>query len=287
MEFTPGGASTALALDGALAALAANAAPATCPPPRLFTRLVCKRRALLLTLCAPPHALPAHAQVMRSTSHPIPRVLRAFSAGIILALAFVHIYPEAVDELANLEPLMNEDYPYNVAGPTAIFGALLMVALDSAANFFVERRQAQALREQLGGDEGRGAPVSESAATALAAPHAATLVLDPHTHVCAGQARMSLDATPMPRVRDQVRRLPRPPHSCSARRGVCGPRPAALRPHSVVVLLHPRMICPGAQIMAVLFELGCIFHSFIIGLTLGVNTDNYASVRGHKDWSAR
>ncbi len=32
------------------------------------------------------------------------------------------------------------------------------------------------------------------------------------------------------------------------------------------------------QVLACLFELGCIFHSFIIGLTLGVNTTDIAVV---------
>jgi hypothetical protein len=28
-----------------------------------------------------------------------------------------------------------------------------------------------------------------------------------------------------------------------------------------------------------MFELGCVFHSFIIGITLGVNTDDIETVR--------
>lgn len=33
------------------------------------------------------------------------------------------------------------------------------------------------------------------------------------------------------------------------------------------------------QVLAFLFELGCIFHSVIIGITLGVNTESMAVVR--------
>ena len=32
------------------------------------------------------------------------------------------------------------------------------------------------------------------------------------------------------------------------------------------------------QVMAYMFELGCIFHSFIIGLTVGVNKNNFSEV---------
>jgi hypothetical protein len=32
------------------------------------------------------------------------------------------------------------------------------------------------------------------------------------------------------------------------------------------------------QVAASMFELGCVFHSFIIGITLGVNTNDLATV---------
>ncbi len=78
-------------------------------------------------------------QVFRSASHPVPRVLRALSAGIIVALALVHVFPDAVEDFDKLVPLMNPDYPYNAAGWS-------LCQSSRATNGASSRRRAHASR---------------------------------------------------------------------------------------------------------------------------------------------
>ncbi len=194
---------------------------------------------------------------------------------------------------------------------------------------------------------------------------------DPHVHACMGSARLSLEATPTPHVRDQASgrwccrccrccccapadsgrvgwgaeagerkrgqasgaplcRAGHPAAVSPLRRPAGGQgkpaeqRGAGIRDHAQCVelytwwshLLHaddhvtnrisahaasaaeggaerrfgcavrPRWV-RMLQVLAVLFELGCIFHSVIIGVALGVDTDSKATVRapGLGPWS--
>eukprot|EP00775_Hariotina_reticulata_P007796 gene7796-7993_t len=59
-----------------------------------------------------------------SLDAPIPRLLRSFAGGIIMALALVHIIPEAVSELNSLM-----EFP--IGGCTVLFGIIALVLLDS------------------------------------------------------------------------------------------------------------------------------------------------------------
>uniref|UniRef100_A0A383V3N2 Zinc/iron permease n=1 Tax=Tetradesmus obliquus TaxID=3088 RepID=A0A383V3N2_TETOB len=61
----------------------------------------------------------------KSADAVFPRLLRAFSGGIILALALVHIIPEAV---ADLNSLMH----FPIGGCTILFGIISLVVIDSA-----------------------------------------------------------------------------------------------------------------------------------------------------------
>ncbi|KAJ9514999.1 hypothetical protein QJQ45_017004 [Haematococcus lacustris] len=189
-------------------------------------------------------------QVFRKPGAPLPRLLRAMSAGIILALACIHIIPESTADLGRLADLL--DPPYDVSGCTIVFGVILMVVLQSIAH----SSMASASVAKAGS---AGALPSicvspdhaESANTGGQAhvnpKHVPVVVisatpgqnaLDPHGHICARTNHMAMQA-------------------------------AAISSSSL-----------RQQAMAMMFELGCIFHSFIIGLTLGVETEDRQAVIG-------
>jgi zinc transporter 1/2/3 len=190
------------------------------------------------------------AQVFQSQSHPLPQLLRALAAGIILALSAIHLVPEAVYSLSGLIPLMPEKYPYNPAGACVVFGALVMVSLEAWAHHWLSASQAQAQAQSSPAQQPAGRqPVAEATEAGSyvppvnnhassgggAAVRASVLVGDPHTHVCMGQTHLMLNALPKATARDQI--------------------------------------------MAFMFELGCVFHSVFIGIALGVNEEGTATVR--------
>ncbi|GFH14476.1 uncharacterized protein HaLaN_10537, partial [Haematococcus lacustris] len=78
---------------------------------------------------------PLYIKVFRKPGAPLPRLLRAMSAGIILALACIHIIPDSNADLGQLADLL--DPPYDVSGCTIVFGVLIMVVLQSIAHSHV------------------------------------------------------------------------------------------------------------------------------------------------------
>lgn len=144
-------------------------------------------------------------KAFRSQDAPFPRIMRAFSGGLIVALALIHIIPECVLEL---EGLMS----FHIAGVTVLFGIVVLVLIDnSLAAFLAPEEYKQQIRDQL----------AQRAASA-------------HGHQCL----RSLNAT--------------------------GWAASAASP-----LANVRQ-----YVTAYTMELGCVFHSFIIGLGVGVITNN-------------
>ncbi len=130
-----------------------------------------------------PHNM--RAQAFRTGGHPLPRLLRALSAGVIISLAFVHIFPVSVLDMGRLARYMPEDYPYNAAGVCACFGVILMMAADSITHWLLERRAAKA--GGGGGGHSHAAAVAESAEAAAPGTYA---MGDPHQHVCMGRGNV-------------------------------------------------------------------------------------------------
>ncbi len=132
-------------------------------------------------------------QAFTSSSHPAPRIVRALGAGVILALALIHIIPESVTELEALSEHM--DRPYNVAGCTVVLGVLFMVLLDFVIHSAVDKQEHRPTLPAVSPKQ----PVAEALETI-------TTRYDPHTHVCVGhQSALILDVVAARTRRDQVR----------------------------------------------------------------------------------
>lgn len=80
------------------------------------------------------HAHP-HAQIFKDPGHPATLMLRAASAGVILALAIIHVLPEGMTELGQLHA-----YPFCPLAVT--IGVLVMILTENLSRSFM-RRAAQ------------------------------------------------------------------------------------------------------------------------------------------------
>ncbi|KAL6754351.1 zinc-nutrition responsive transporter [Haematococcus lacustris] len=198
---------------------------------------------------------PLFFKVFRSPGAPLPRLLRALSAGIILSLACIHIIPDSIGDLGQLADLV--DPPYDVGGCTVVLGIFIMVVLQSIAHSYMDsssaanansmgalpspfltagqaKPKASAVSEAVGGQDD-----NSQAQTVMVVPAGAGHdAMDPHNHSCARTSHMAMQAAVI---------------SSSTLK---------------------------QQAMAMMFEVGCIFHSFIIGLTLGVETEDRKAVIG-------
>jgi zinc transporter 1/2/3 len=142
------------------------------------------------------------------------RVLRAFSAGVILALAFVHIIPESIEMMDGLVP----DY-HGIAGVVILGGLLSMVVVEHLTHTIVH-------------NTAEASSLNPKDIATVSVPK-----IDNH------------DLDPAP-TRDQ--HAP----ACPSKLDLIASRQENFR----------------RQAVAYLFELGCIFHSAIIGISLGVIT---------------
>ncbi|PNG99186.1 Fe(2+) transport protein 2, partial [Tetrabaena socialis] len=188
------------------------------------------------------------------------RLVRSLAAGVILALALVHIIPgltlslacsrsqpaEAVEEMAGLGGI---EYP--LGGVCVLFGVALMVFLEHLAHTMHTGHTAAGADGQ---PSGASQPLAVRAAEDLAMgkgdvgavvpmpddSHArASLVDEGHAHACVSHGSASNWATAAPEAEGSLR----------------------------------------LRVLAYMFELGCVFHSFIIGLSLGVNQTDASEVR--------
>lgn len=153
--------------------------------------------------------------LLKDTSKPLFRILKALSSGVILSLALVHVLPDSSEDLEGLWA----SYP-PLAGACSIAGVLVMLVTDHCLMSLMEPEACVLATsgECHGSQAGTG---KDSGAS----PHI-------HTHACV--------------------------HMTSAA--------------SVAVISSggADRTTLQLQISAYLMELGCVFHSVLIGISLGV-----------------
>lgn len=152
-----------------------------------------------------------YTQCFRNSTHPATLILRALAAGVMLALAVIHVVPDGMNDLAELA-----EYPY---GPLAVvFGVLVMVCTESLSRAFMHKHH-----------------LDDNTADAAAKP-----------------------AAPLPAIADEAtsshaRNSDFHSHTCVAVNNAAG---WATSPQAASVRL---------QIIAYMFEIACVVHSFLIG----------------------
>ena len=189
-------------------------------------------------LCGLP---PLFLRAFQSADEAPARVARAFSGGLILALALVHIVPEAVAELGEVV-----DFP--IGGVAVLCGVLVLVALDSLLSVICSARDARAAAGAAAGaaDGGRAHEEEGAAAAAATGKDAAAVTA---LGIPAGETTAAARATAAAAHG----------HQCMSRLTASGAGPAG-------------WLSVRARVTAYTMELGCIFHSVVIGVGVGVIT---------------
>ncbi|GIL58680.1 hypothetical protein Vafri_13673 [Volvox africanus] len=220
---------------------------------------------------------PLFMKAFRDPDTVLARLMRSFSAGIILVLALVHIIPEAVEEMSGLGGI---EYP--LGGTCALGGIALMILLEHVAHIMHNRGGNNA------GD--RGCSSHSGVQPRTAAPAQTTC------KVCVEVPPPSVTAGAMPTIANGG--MSAPPriwcsgahHPSSGVRGDGG-NIAALQGHSQVcvsdgpasnwmaALATEAIGSLRLKVIACLFELGCIFHSVLIGIPLGTNQTDIKGLR--------
>ncbi|EFJ44256.1 hypothetical protein VOLCADRAFT_106471 [Volvox carteri f. nagariensis] len=200
------------------------------------------------------------------------RLVRSFAAGVIAALALVHIIPEAVEEMSELGGV---EYP--LGGTCALGGVALMILLEHMAhimhdgdggghavggasktgNSIPHKHKSSKLMCPVAVDSPRNSPSRAPAAVAEGC-------LKPQTSNSGDELHMDGGAVGGSGVTHGHS------HVCVSR----GSAPNWLAAGTVEAMGSLRL-----KVVAYLFEIGCIFHSFIIGLSLGVNQTDLKEVR--------
>ncbi|KAG2485133.1 hypothetical protein HYH03_016120 [Edaphochlamys debaryana] len=97
---------------------------------------------------------PLYTRALRDADSIYTFLIRAFAAGVIMALALVHIVPEAIEELAGIGGV---EYP--VGGCSVLFGVVVMVLIEHGAHMLVGAGAGGlALHAHSHGPGGHGGP---------------------------------------------------------------------------------------------------------------------------------
>ncbi|GIL77054.1 hypothetical protein Vretimale_3218 [Volvox reticuliferus] len=194
---------------------------------------------------------PLFLKVFRDPDSVLTHTVRSFAAGVIAALALVHIIPEAVQEMTDLGGI---EYP--LGGTCALAGIALMILLEHVAHI-MHNGENNVVRVGAGG-------TAAAAVAAVAADTVSdcTLKVPPS---CSSdlQNKDSGIATGVTALQPHA-------HGCVSR----GSATNWISAGALEAMGSLRL-----KVIAYLFELGCIFHSFIIGLSLGVNQTDIKEVR--------
>ncbi|GLC65813.1 hypothetical protein PLESTF_000346000 [Pleodorina starrii] len=226
---------------------------------------------------------PLFLKAFRDPDGMLTRLIRPFAAGVILTLALVHIVPEAVEEMADLNGI---EYP--LGGTCTLGGIVLMILLEHIAHMLHNNNNNSRA-------DGTG---SSAAAAAAAAAGSGSPSRPPSRSLCAVavEGPAATTATVVKGAADKLQSggievdvesggggcggggggvltVPALGHShvCVSRGAAAGWLAAGT---TVEVAGSLRL-----RLVAYLFELGCIFHSVIIGISLGVNQTNSREVR--------
>lgn len=98
--------------------------------------------------------------IKRTTQSVVGGIVRAFSAGVILSLALVHVYPHAAMDLEELTP-------FPLAGTCTVFGVLLLVAIEHGLNTMMSHSHSHSHSQKHAVSQKEEDPEA-----------------DPHTHAC-------------------------------------------------------------------------------------------------------
>mmetsp|Transcript_11698 Transcript_11698/g.28715 ORF Transcript_11698/g.28715 Transcript_11698/m.28715 type:complete len:392 (-) Transcript_11698:1177-2352(-) len=158
-------------------------------------------------------------------------LLRALAAGIIIALALIHIIPEAVEPMHSLTESFKRPYPH-LGGAVVAFGVIVMVVAEGVTHALLENNLAhKSNNHNHSQDEENGSKKMDVVKqVSSSGPLDVSTDDEEHHH----HHHLPLAAAHTGTLREQV--------------------------------------------MAYMFELGCIFHSVIIGITLGVMTGSKSDV---------
>eukprot|EP00882_Tetradesmus_deserticola_P002513 GHRQ01002675.1.p1 GENE.GHRQ01002675.1~~GHRQ01002675.1.p1 ORF type:complete len:375 (+),score=159.09 GHRQ01002675.1:202-1326(+) len=168
----------------------------------------------------------------------VPRLLRGFAGGVIVALALVHIIPSAIGELNSL-------MAFPVGGCAVLFGIVALVLIDNTmAAMMLPPAYKQHMHDSVASNKAVHHHHSAPAGHTDVARHAAAEQRD----VEAAAAAQSAGHV----------------HQCMRNLSASSWLASSAKPVSNV------RQCVTAYSM----ELGCIFHSVIIGVGLGVLTES-------------
>lgn len=195
----------------------------------------------------------------------MPRLFRAFAGGTIVALALVHIVPETVHQLEGL-------LDFHLAGCTILFGILVLVLVDSALAAYMtpesykqqilaNLRQQQASADASSHNSCHGkAAAGSHRDTAAKAAAAAGGKQQHHEQDSASDLQHAEDAV------KAAAAAAAPSHSHQCMRGL---NTAGWVSSAAAPMRNVRQ-----YVTAYTMELGCIFHSVIIGVGVGVITND-------------
>jgi zinc transporter 1/2/3 len=170
---------------------------------------------------------PLFLSKFKDSSNPTTLIFRALAAGVILALALIHVLMDGVSALSQIM-----DYP--LGGCCALFGVLVMVITENLSHYFMQSSGQQGIMHTHphatppSGKDLEEELVKEELELQEAKTH--SKAEDSHTHSCVAVSTAANWAT--------------------------SNRSAA-----------------HLTVMAYMFELGCVVHSFLVGLALGVTVD--------------
>ena len=229
-------------------------------------------------LCGLP---PLFMRAFQSADSTAARVARAFSGGIILALALIHIVPEAVMELSEVV-----DFP--IGGVTVLAGILALVAVDSTLTaLWAPEGYKRALRAAAAAADsaaakanggGGGASSLKAVAPGCGHHHHKQQQHEGHghDHDHSNHANHAAAGAAAPASKDVAAALdaaasqPPAPHTHACTSSLSAQRWAAL--DGAAGAAGEALDGARRRVTAYTMELGCIFHSVVIGVGVGVIT---------------
>ncbi|PNW73817.1 hypothetical protein CHLRE_13g573950v5 [Chlamydomonas reinhardtii] len=224
---------------------------------------------------------PLFLNIFRDQEGMLTLLVRSFAAGIILALPLVHIIPEAVEDMVGLGGI---EYP--LGGVCVLFGVALMVFLEHLAHIIMHGPHSHAsaadsaaaafpMLPSSGTDVEVGATACGAAKRASAQTSSNCEAADPSCGVLGDSSSVPMKPA-MAVVVAEGKAAGEPGHS-----HVCVSRGSAGNWFSSTFPTNTQAASGSLRlkILAYMFELGCVFHSIIIGISLGVNTTGLVEVR--------
>uniref|UniRef100_A0A383WMG0 Zinc/iron permease n=1 Tax=Tetradesmus obliquus TaxID=3088 RepID=A0A383WMG0_TETOB len=173
----------------------------------------------------------------------VPRLLRGFAGGVIVALALVHIIPSAVGELNSL-------MTFPVGGCAILFGIIALVLIDNTMTaLLAPPAYKQHIRDGLESNNKNNKQPHQH--------HHSAAATDPSDPKHAVAVQRDVEAATAAQSSNHV-------HQCMRTLGASSWLASGSKPASNV----------RQYVTAYSMELGCIFHSVIIGVGLGVLTES-------------